>query len=402
MSVYFIENMESAPRLANFTVFTDETKLAKYSSNVLLTSKRVNIFLTCIVVFIGLIGNFLTFFVLSQKKNRINSTHVYLLCLAVSDSLFLVIHFFEDTMRSYADFYMDENVSVLFRLLNIIDHFEISCRLINYLRYSIRFISTYIVVIFCLQRLFLFYKPFSTNFKSKKSAWKTVKILISIAFVLNTWVPFFFQINFDDLSQQTHCDIKTKLKSKYFKINIAYISVVLLLPIVLILVSNLLILARKIREDINHKSLRIISTHSNMESSRLNNQQAKQKLNYSTSETASKLHYLTFEQLIVRAQPKPQRSCRKITKMIVFLSITFIILNLPYLFAWIIFIFQTQYRKNQYFWARNYLYGLLQITEIINLSNCGIKFFVYSASGYKFNKQIKYTSSEMIRINFEV
>jgi len=70
-------------------------KLFVFSNTVLEYSSKINIFSTLIMITVGLVGNSLTLFVFGQSKFRTNPSHVYLLCLAVNDSLFLIIHFFE-------------------------------------------------------------------------------------------------------------------------------------------------------------------------------------------------------------------------------------------------------------------------------------------------------------------
>ena len=79
----------------NVSMAEYEDQLLDLSNSILEYSNKTNIFLTLIVTAIGLTGNCLTIFVFGQAKYRTNPSHVYLLCLAVNDSLFLIIHFFE-------------------------------------------------------------------------------------------------------------------------------------------------------------------------------------------------------------------------------------------------------------------------------------------------------------------
>jgi hypothetical protein len=64
-------------------------------------TRKINIFLSIFIIIIGLIGNLIQAAVFLHKKFRINSSNVYLLILALSDGLFLILHFFEDTLRTY-------------------------------------------------------------------------------------------------------------------------------------------------------------------------------------------------------------------------------------------------------------------------------------------------------------
>jgi hypothetical protein len=64
-------------------------------------TRRINVMSTIIFTLIGLIGHFLTIFVFAQKRFRKNSSNVYLLCLAINDAFYLIIHFFEVKSSSF-------------------------------------------------------------------------------------------------------------------------------------------------------------------------------------------------------------------------------------------------------------------------------------------------------------
>ena len=77
----------------------------EWSKEILLTSfitleksRKINLCFTIFFLIVGLIGHFLTIFVYAQRRFRKNSCNVYLLYLAFNDALFLIAHFFEDTV----------------------------------------------------------------------------------------------------------------------------------------------------------------------------------------------------------------------------------------------------------------------------------------------------------------
>jgi hypothetical protein len=111
-------------------------------------SIRIKVIATLLVLAAGLVGHFLTILIFSQKRFRINSSNVYLLCLAINDGLYLVIYFFEETIIAIKDILSSEMApSKLFdfiQMLNVIDKDELTCQIINYLRYVLRFTSAYI------------------------------------------------------------------------------------------------------------------------------------------------------------------------------------------------------------------------------------------------------------------
>lgn len=123
--------------------------------------KRVNLFTCFSFVIIGLIGHFLTIFVFAQKRFRKNSANVYLLFLALNDSYYLFLYFFEETIKNYQHLYPSIRLNKYISYFNILDRSIEACILINYLRYVLRFVSSYTIVAFSLQRLSLVYSWFS-------------------------------------------------------------------------------------------------------------------------------------------------------------------------------------------------------------------------------------------------
>ena len=150
--------------------------------------------------------------------------------------MFLLIHAFEDTLRTFNDVYMkstndNSSLSVFISSINIIDNYNYACVIGNYLRYTFRFISAYIYVAFTLQRLAILYSPFTNKFKTIRSAWITIRFIVGISCLLNLWVLFLFELVTTDQTELTYCDIKMSRKTIYFIINSFYICLLMLLPI---------------------------------------------------------------------------------------------------------------------------------------------------------------------------
>jgi hypothetical protein len=96
-------------------------------------SGKFNILFTTLFIFIGLIGNFLTIYNFFHKKNRINSSNIFLLCLALNDSWYLIIHFFENTLNSLKQIYSEYTTLYKFiHMINLSDKFVFSCILFRY------------------------------------------------------------------------------------------------------------------------------------------------------------------------------------------------------------------------------------------------------------------------------
>lgn len=326
-------------------IVTDNERIFFESLNLLALSGKINIFTTLVFVIIGLIGNSLALFIFAHSRFRINSSHIYLLCLAIIDSFFLVIHLFEDTAKTYKDIFLNETKSAsnsIIEAINITDQFEFTCRLINYLRYVLRFISAYIVVAFTLQRLSIVYRPLSVRFKTKKSAWKTVVVIGCISLLMNGWVPFIFHIKFNNGVK--YCDINTSYKEEYFLINMFYIFLIMLIPICSILVCNTLIIFKAFKNDSKRENLRMVTL-------KVNKKKADKKADFitvrhnlelggsttnidKTSALKIKPHYLTVNQVINKIKKNPKNHSKKLLKTLTLISFSYALLNMPYLLTW--------------------------------------------------------------------
>lgn len=73
----------------------DGRKILEDATGFLFNVRRINLFVILFIIVLGLAGNAVTIFVFAQKKYLVNSSHVYFLSLAINDSLFLIVHFFE-------------------------------------------------------------------------------------------------------------------------------------------------------------------------------------------------------------------------------------------------------------------------------------------------------------------
>ncbi len=144
----------------------------------------------------------------------------------VIDAGFLITHFFEDTLKTYRLIY--EVHSTFYDTINIVDKYDIACRLVNYFRlgsfqfkiyhililicllykprYVLRFVSSYTIVAFSIQRWSLVYRPFSRKFKTKKSAWTTFTITGLVSLILNSWALFLFGLRKEN-EDNIFCDV---------------------------------------------------------------------------------------------------------------------------------------------------------------------------------------------------
>jgi hypothetical protein len=332
---------------------------------------QVNSILTIIIIIFGLIGHSLTIFVYSQNRFRRNSSNIYFLCLALNDSAYLIFHF-------------------LIQFSSLIDTFEMTCRLINYLRNVLRFTSAYIVVAFTLQRLFIVYSPMSNKFKSKKSAWKTVVSILLISLLSNSYTLFFFELHYEK-----NCHILKNWEENYFYLTIAFTCIIILLPIIIIFISNSFLIVTILRNN-KSKSLQSrkrgvqLKTKTKIDTN--NNNKKKENL------VQVKPYFLTMNQLINKVTIKANDT-QRLTKMLFLISFSYAILNLSYFIAWTFFFRFDKYSSkiekyiniehiNEY----NFYNSAVKICELFSVLNYGIYFYIYFLSGSVFRNQLKYSS----------
>ena len=306
------------------------------------------------------------------------------MCLSLTDAMYLIIHFFEDTIRTINDSYLKDSyqTSDLIRMVNIIDRNEIMCRLANYFRNIFRVVSAYIIVAFTLQRLFIVYKPLANNFKSKQLAWKTVFIILMVAFVSNTWTLFIFNINTNINKTHSYCDVRNTWYNDYLQINAIYIVIVMLIPISIIFISNTLIILKTIKDDIRRKKYR-------------QQKKSKRSTQLSSITITSDERNRVIHNINKRLQLKQFNHCysKKMTKTLVLVSFSFAVFNLPYLVSWYLFYTARSGKDDD---LKNYSFSALQISEIFNILNYGSHFFVYCLSGTLFRNQLKLSLAKLI------
>ncbi len=372
--------------------FTDEKSANKWFEcekeiNINIT-KMINLYASIFIILFGLIGHFLTILVFSQHRFRNNSTNIYSFVLAIVDSLFLLIHFGEDTIRTYIDVNFIESYNSNFfhfiLTINLTGKYNVVCITIQYLRYVLRFISAYIICCFTFQRLTIVYCPLTINFKSKKSAWKIVLFVTIVSFLVNFWALFLFEINTDGMIN--YCDVKKEWVREYFHITFGYIFLIILLPILVIFVSNTIIIAKS--PNVNQRQL-----NQTIKARKYRNQSVSRMNRTTMSRHHSDTNYcklrpifLNVNQLLNKAKLKEDNS-KKLTKNLILISFSYAFCNLPFLISWIFFYYESEYTENN----SNCLYSIVKICEIFYLLNYSINFYVNLAFASTFKKQLKYS-----------
>jgi hypothetical protein len=363
------------------------------SKKLLILFRKINIYSCLFVVIIGFIGNLSITYIYSSKKRCTNSSHVYLLFSSVNDNLFLILHLIEDTLKTYLEVYSIEKEDFL-RMINLTDMNNVQCQLISYLRNILRFVSAYIVVAFTLQRLLIVYKPLTAKFKDIKSAWIIILIIIIIGILFNIWTPFIFTIN----NVNENCDVDKKYPNEYFYINLSYIVFALVIPMILILISNFLISIKIKKSNIEREKLqqqKKDTNRSNNNSSKIPRSPGSQNLCIfleSTRFSKTSCNLTNTDELVFKkSQNKTNKSSNKLTLQLSLVSISFFILYLPYLIGWFIFYYNDAFSELNLI-SKNKLFSVLQFAEILYILYYGIKFYIFFLTSSEFRNIFTRTS----------
>lgn len=124
---------------------------------------------------------------------------------------------------------------------------------------------------------------------------------------------------------------------------------------------------------------------------RLKRRECTNILNNSDFNLRIKPYYLNMNQIINKITERANNS-KKITKMLLIISFSNALLNLPYFVCWTLNYYEIMLKNGEILIEQNNLYSALKISEIFYLMSFGVFFYIYYASGSVFRNQIKYSS----------
>lgn len=161
--------------------------------------------------------------------------------------------------------------------------------------------------------------------------------------------------------------------------NFLFMIFIMFLPILLLIVFNLLIVCKRIRDDVNLKKSNTNARNNKKQALKLNDQRVGKKCERK------------FAKIAVRQwtrKPARLKYSTKMTRILLILSSSYAILNVPYLITWCLLIvqsFQNQLDPER----RKQLYFASQITELFNILNYSLQFYLYYLTGRFFRRQLR-------------
>ena len=215
-------------------------------------SMHLSIYLFMFLLIIGISGSVLTLMVLSHstgKLPRIGGLS-YLKLLNISNCVFLILHWFIITSQIINIYYnLGQSDKYYFKILNLINSSNFSCKILNYLCTVARSFSTYLTLYFTLERGFATYFPlkmmrlrpyFSTIY------FAVAVILLCILLVISspelfTYELVDFHFNNSNKTLVLLCDIKPRNIEHHERFRFFYVIITLVAPFFIIVSVNIAI-----------------------------------------------------------------------------------------------------------------------------------------------------------------
>ena len=331
------------------------------------------------------------------------------------------------------------NNSYVVNAFTLIDQNVNLCKLASFFRYFFRFISAYLILAFTVQRLLVICFPLKIFLKSKRLAWKSVCLILLIGFISNSVIPFLFDLNKtneSDLVITIYCDIIKSVKLEYLLLNSIYIFTIIIIPSLVIFVSNCLIIYKTNKQERLRNILMESSKYQKTNSSKVTNKSSlnlkpiisiQKSFSFTTKKnknsfvedqlwikksdteiicgkqakahTKLKPFYWTAEQISKGNNKKFNRSTKKLlTMMLLTISFSFIALNIPHFIVWFIYFYKSAFQLFDPISIET-LFGILQITEIFFLLNYSIKFLLCLTFSI-FRNEVKKLGKFFLNIHF--
>lgn len=314
----------------------------------------MHLYLTPVVVFIGLIGNCLSFVVFMCTRQRHLSSSVYLAALALVDSSFLLQLL--TTWLVYVRIFLF--------------HRQGWCQIFIYISYVSSFLSVWLVVAFTVERFIACSYPLRRNSMCTTGRAKVVTVSLSVfAIVVYSYGAWTSGTIFN--GRHTECICLPRFQGLVMIFSNIDTFITLVVPVLAIIIMNVKIVYKLIYLDDKRKAMTQYSHRS--DSGRVVNQSS------------------TREQRGHENRPEAGHSSRnrsqvKVTKMLLVVSTMFVVLNLP---SHAIRVYNTLQRFiNPAYLTSRALLQAQSVSNFIYYCNFSVNFFLYSMCGRNFRNAL--------------
>ena len=358
-----------------------------------------------VLLIIGTIGNILSIFVIKRKGIKHNNTSLLIICISISDILFLMTKFTSNMVKIYR--IQLEHLCVFIQIIS-------SCAF---------FISIWLIVLASFERAIAVVLPLSVNKIFSRT--KSINFILSINLFF-IFISISISLCIESLPGKTYyCKIKGNETGKcYFYYNYVFPLIRSVLgswiPGIILFVLNILIIfslyrSSKFRKNCYYKyKMNKIESQQYQSILSIHVFGKKKDLNYKSIVETSHEKILKID-MKKRLHQKPKE--RQITIMLLSISISFFVLTFPYATYEILrkFDFDFKFLKNRLFLracmflidlnhASNFIFYCLMVQkfreELIKIVACYL-FFNREAAYLKSAQTSSYYTNHMVILNKE-
>lgn len=311
-------------------------------SRLLKISQYIYVFLTPLILSLGIIGNILSLSVFLSKKLRHLSASHYLIALSIADTTALIFYVCIDWLKRGLSMWPNDSYIYLF-------HTEGFCQLFIYLGYSSRFLSAWLVVAFTVERYIAVCHPFQRyKYYTRRSTRRILLLVVIWSLIFNLHKPILSGIHEATKGGPKICTVHPNFNIISFILDNIFAFFITLVPFTVITVLNSLIIRCLLRRN--------------------------RKRNHNTVITEENVIRLEF------------------TLILLVISFFFIALNLPFFVVWCIQFSKAVLITNVDFIKMavdfEFLKSVLFITRTIFYMNYCVNFFLYSFTGAYFRREL--------------
>jgi hypothetical protein len=156
----------------------------------------IQMYLSILFIIFGCFGNLLSLIVLIRAQKqipRIYGTN-YLVSLTASNLIYLILYFYTNTSSQIAWYLKDfKKIHTILKELNLFDSNDLVCKLVGFMESYANILHIIIILAFSLERVLIIHFPrFIREFKKHKNN-LTMILLFAIGFILESYLIFFLE-----------------------------------------------------------------------------------------------------------------------------------------------------------------------------------------------------------------
>ncbi|KAL7669485.1 hypothetical protein ACOME3_010140 [Neoechinorhynchus agilis] len=299
----------------------------------------------------GIGGSLLSLKVFSSRQIKKSSTNIYLIVLSTVDAGYLLVIILDEVLPSIVRGYNIEAP------MNIIDQHTFLCKTVSFFRHNLRAVANWIIVAFTIERLILVHFPIQQGLVStERCARRNIAAIMLFCSAMSGYSLISNEIVLQSESFDTKCDVAETHIRFYFSMTVIYAIFTILVPIFLICASNMLII-RQLRT--SWRRLKSLQERSKEESAKND---------------------------ALKGVIEDQLENSKIMWMLILISTSSIVLNVPYFTCWTMAYFINVNNSNQLSKTAVYMNAVKAFSLILHTFNYSCHFLLLFISRKNFRR----------------